>query len=90
MPEDTHAQPGAPGRVQGESGAERWRVALAKALAVLAAAVVGFGFIPDRLVDFLTTRVSPDVRDALVTAWMAALVVLSSWGFVWLQRKRRG
>jgi hypothetical protein len=65
-----------------------WSGAALKALAVIVLCWVGFLFVPDRLLVYLTTRVSPHTRDALVSLWVVAFFVALSWAFVALQSRR--
>ncbi len=65
-----------------------WSGAALKALAMIVLCWVGFLFVPDRLLVYLTTRVSPHTRDALVSLWVAAFFVVLSWAFVALQPRR--
>ncbi len=50
---------------------------------------LGLAFVPDWLMESLTDRVSPRIRDALVGVWWAAAFVAISWGFVVVQRRGR-
>ena len=63
---------------------------MSKAALVLALAWLGFVFVPAQLLAFLTTRVGPNTRDALVTAWVVAFFVALARLFVVLQRRWRG
>jgi hypothetical protein len=71
------------------AASEGWGRAIVKAAAVLVLCAVGFLFVPDRLLAFLTTRVGPKVRDALVAGWVIVFFLALSGGFVALQRERR-
>ncbi len=62
---------------------------MVKAAIVLALSWIGFLFVPNRLLAFLTTRVTPHARDALVTLWVIAFFIGLSWLFVTLQTGRR-
>jgi Kef-type K+ transport system membrane component KefB len=77
----------------GDSGdsstTDRWVPDLIKAAIVLALSWIGFLFVPNRLLAFLTTRVTPHARDALVTLWVIAFFIGLSWLFVTLQKVRR-
>lgn len=68
------------------AGSDGWFAALARASIVLAASYVGLLFVPDRLAAYLSTRVGPDVRDALVLLWVVMAFAALSWGLVVLQR----
>jgi hypothetical protein len=65
-----------------------WADATLRAVAVIGLCWVGFLFVPNQLVGYLTTRVSPHTRDALVSLWVLAFFVALSWGFVALQPRR--
>ena len=56
---------------------------------ILALAYLGFLVVPNRLVAFLATRVGPNVRDGLVTAWVTLFFVALSGVFVAIQRRRK-
>jgi hypothetical protein len=71
-------------------GAERWPAAWLRAAIILVLAVAGFMIVPDRLLVYLSTRVTPHARDALVTLWTVAFFIALSWIFVALQRRRTG
>lgn len=66
-----------------------WGRASVKAAVVLAAAVVGLLVVPDRLVAVLAQRVSPGVRDLLVTGWVVVALVALSRFLLALQGGRR-
>ena len=70
-----------------QGGGEGWSRALLKAAAVLALSWIGFLFIPSRFLSFLTTRVGPNVRDALVAGWVVLFFIALTWGFIALQRR---
>jgi hypothetical protein len=70
-------------------GAESWGRGLLKAALVLILAWGGFLFIPNKLIAYLTTRVTPHARDLLVTLWVLVFFVALSWLFVILQEGRR-
>jgi polyferredoxin len=59
------------------------------AVLILILSWVGFMFVPDRLLAFLSTRVTPHARDALVTLWVAFFFVVMSVLFVAFQRRWR-
>jgi len=69
--------------------AESWGRASWKAGLTLVLAWAGFLFVPNRLLAYLTTRVTPHARDALVTVWVIVFFVALSWLFVGLQKGRR-
>jgi len=77
------------GNAKGPSTTDEWVPALIKAAIVLALSWIGFLFIPNRLLAFLTTRVTPHARDALVTLWVIAFFIALSWLFVTFQKERR-
>ena len=66
-----------------------WLGAAIRAVAMLVVSVVVFALVPERLLTFLTIRVSPSVRDALVVLWWAIALVATFALFVRLQRSRR-
>ena len=66
-----------------------WAGANLRALVVVVLCWAGFLFVPDRLIAYLATRVSPHTRDALVSLWVLAFFVALSWVFVALQRRSR-
>ena len=68
---------------------DSWMSAGLKAGAILLLAWIGFLFVPNRFLAYLATRVTPNVRDGLVTGWVAVFFVFLSWLFVRLQRPRR-
>ena len=68
---------------------EGWGRALLYSAVVLILAVVGFGVAPDRLITFLSTRVTPTGRDLLVTLWIVAFFVFLTWLYVRLQPRQR-
>ena len=68
---------------------QEWGTALITGAIVVVLCWAGFLFIPDRLLVYLATRVSPHPRDLLVSLWVVAFFVALSWGFVRLQRGRR-
>jgi hypothetical protein len=68
---------------------ESWGRELLKAALVLILAWGGFLLIPNKLLAYLTTRVTPHARDALVTLWVLVFFVVLSWLFVMLQKGRR-
>jgi hypothetical protein len=70
------------------STVEGWGPALLEGSVVLLLCWAGFLFVPDRLLAYLTTRVSPHVRDALVTAYFVLFFIALAWGFVRLQQRR--
>ena len=73
-----------------ELAPEGWASATWKAALVLVAALVGLVVVPDRLLAFLSTRVTPRLRDLIVAAFAVLAFVLLSLAFVRLQRGRRG
>lgn len=75
---------------EGQAPTRSWAGAGARALLVLVLSWLAFLLVPDRLMVFLTTRVAPRTRDALVTLWVVVSFVVLSWVFVALQRERRG
>lgn len=78
-----------PARARDEVGTEGWGAAGWKAVVVLAASGLSFVLIPDRLVAFLSTRVGPGVRDALLALWVTVAFIVLSWTLVQVQRRRR-
>jgi hypothetical protein len=73
----------------GDPGGEGWGRASLGALIVIVVCWFGFLFVPDRLLVYLSTRVSPKVRDTLVTLWVAAFFVVAARVFIGLQGRRR-
>jgi hypothetical protein len=70
-------------------GTDSWGRASWNAGLILILAWAGFLFVPNRLMAYLTTRVTPHARDALVTLWVIVFFVALSWLFVRLQKGRR-
>lgn len=66
-----------------------WPAALVMATAVMLGAYLGLALIPDLLISFLTSRVSPDARDLIVTGYFVVAFLALSWAFVAAQRWRR-
>jgi hypothetical protein len=64
-----------------------WGVAVLSAFAVLVLSFALLVYVPDRLLAFLTTRVSPNTRDGVVTAWVALFFIVLAWVLVALQRR---
>jgi hypothetical protein len=73
----------------GTGNQDRWAPEALRAVAILVLAWAGFLLVPDRLLAYLTTRVTPHARDALVAGWVAIYFVVLCWVFVALQRGRR-
>jgi hypothetical protein len=69
-------------------GGHSWRSAAIRASALVILSWAGFLLIPDRLMAFLSTRVTPHSRDALVTLWVVVFFVALCRVFVILQRRR--
>ena len=69
---------------------EGWGPALLKGGLVIAACFVGFIYVPNHLLTFLTTRVGPNSRDGLVTGFVLVVFVVLAWLFVALQPRRKG
>jgi hypothetical protein len=63
-----------------------WGQAALRAVAVLILSDVFLLLIPDRLLAYLTTRVGPNVRDAVVTGWETVFFIGLSWVLLALQR----
>ena len=59
-----------------------------KALAMIAICFLLFVLVPNSLLGYLTTRMTPTGRDLVVTTWWLAAFVVASWIFVRLQRRR--
>ena len=57
--------------------------------AILVLAWAGFLFVPNKLLAYLTTRVTPHARDALVTLWMLVFFAGLAWLFVAFQKSRK-
>jgi hypothetical protein len=64
-----------------------WGPALLRAAAILVLSWAGFLLIPDRLLAYLSTRVTPHSRDALVSAWVVIWFLALSWVFVKFQER---
>jgi hypothetical protein len=69
---------------------ESWGHAILTSAIVLVLAIVGFGIVPDRLITFLTTRITPTWRDLLVTLWVVGFFVFLTWLYVRLQPRAGG
>jgi hypothetical protein len=84
-----HGQPaggtGSPG-----PGREAWPVALLKSLVILVLSVGLLVLVPNWMLGYLATRVGPNVRDGLVTAWVAVFFVALAWAFTAIQAAGRG
>jgi hypothetical protein len=63
-----------------------WGQAALRAFVVLILSDVFLLLIPNRLLAYLTTRVGPNVRDALVTGWVTVVFIGLSWVLLALQR----
>jgi Kef-type K+ transport system membrane component KefB len=74
---------------RGSRGPDSWGQAIPKAALIVVLAWAGFLFVPNKLLAFLTTRVTPHARDALVTLFVIVFFVALSWLFVALQNQRR-
>jgi hypothetical protein len=68
---------------------DSWGQAVSKAGLIVVLAWAGFLFVPNKLLAFLTTRVTPHARDALVTLFVVVFFVALSWLFLTLQKPRR-
>lgn len=80
---------GAPGESRPTAPAgERWGLAVLRAAVILVLSWAGFLFVPDRLLAYLSTRVTPHSRDALVSAWVAIWFLALSWMFVAFQPRK--
>ena len=64
-----------------------WVGATIRAAVMLVTSVVVFALVPERLLTFLSIRVSPSVRDLLVVLWWAVALVATLVLFVRLQPK---
>ncbi len=65
-----------------------WGRALLAGSAVLVASVIVLLVVPDRLMAFLSPRVSPAIRDVLVVAWVGAWLLVLTAGIMAIQRRR--
>lgn len=72
----------------GADGGGSWGAAALKALAMIAICFLLFVLVPNSLLGYLTTRMTPTGRDLVVTTWWLAAFVVASWIFVRLQRRR--
>ncbi len=63
-------------------------MAVGKGLLLLALSILFFVFIPDRLLVWLSTRVTPRVRDTIVLLWVVVAFVVMAKVFVLVQRWR--
>ena len=66
-----------------------WGAATLKALAMIAISFLVFVLVPNSLLGYLTTRMTPTGRDLVVATWWLAAFVVACWIFVRLQRRRR-
>ncbi|MBI3648391.1 MAG: hypothetical protein HY240_06555 [Actinobacteria bacterium] len=73
---------------QGRGGGG-WGSAALRAALMLVVSILGFVFIPNQLLTYLSLRVVPRERDLLVTLWWVVTLVACSWLFVRLQQGRR-
>jgi hypothetical protein len=60
-----------------------------KAAILIVGVVAGLLVIPDTVLSFLSPRVTPTARDALVLGWEVLAFIALAWAFVWLQRSHR-
>jgi len=74
-------------RARSGGGHDSWVGAAVRAVVMLVVSVVVFALVPERLLTYLTIRVSPSVRDALVVLWWAAALVATFVLFVRLQAR---
>jgi hypothetical protein len=56
---------------------------------MLVASFLALVIVPDRLLAFLSPRITPASRDLLVVAWVTVAFVALCWLFVAIQRGRR-
>lgn len=68
----------------------RWRAAILAALLMVVISFLAFVLIPNTLLGYLTTRMTPNGRDLVVVGVWAIGFVLACIVFVRLQRKGRG
>ena len=68
---------------------QSWASALVRAAVLLVLALVGFAFIPDRLIAYLSLHVAPRVRDSIISVWEIAYFVFMCRAFVVIQRRGR-
>lgn len=73
----------------GPDGGGSWGAAAFKALAMIAISFLVFVLVPNSLLGYLTTRMTPTGRDLVVATWWLAAFVVACWIFVRLQRRRR-
>jgi hypothetical protein len=73
----------------GAVGDGSWGVASVKAVAMIAISFLVFVLVPNSLLGYLTTRMTPTGRDLVVAAWWLAAFVVACWIFVRMQRRRR-
>lgn len=78
------------GEAEKGSRQSSWGRARLQAGIVFLLGVLGLAYAPDFLAEYLSGRVSDDVRDVLVTACWAVFLVGVSWVFVALQRRGSG
>ncbi len=73
----------------GADGGGSWGAAALKALAMIAISFLVFVLVPNSLLAYLTTRMTPTGRDLVVATWWLVAFVVACWIFVRLQRRRR-
>ena len=73
----------------GADGGGSWGAAALKSLAMIAISFFVFVLVPNSLLGYLTTRMTPTGRDLVVATWWFAAFVVACWIFVRLQRRRR-
>ncbi len=71
----------------GRTAPQGWPGAIASAAAMVITSVVGFVLIPNWLIGYLSLRVSPKMRDLLVTGWWAFAFVACCALLLGLQRR---
>jgi FtsH-binding integral membrane protein len=77
------------GRADLDETAERWGSALARAAIMVAVSFFALVFIPNTLLGYLTTRLRPNWRDAVVVGVWGLLFLVCCVVFLQLQRRRR-
>ena len=73
----------------GGGSAQGWGTAIARAVVMVAVALVALGVIPNWLLDRTATRLTTTGRDLVLLAWWVVALVLSGWVFVRLQGRER-
>lgn len=76
-----------PERTGSETGATSWSAAILAAAAMIVLSFLIFVLIPNSLLGYLTTRMTPTGRDLVVAGWWVASFVIGCVVFMRLQRR---